>query len=71
MHQHGIEYDVLLDNFETGLGRYQKIPKKVIDQTIRDMLQADPDQMVVCTRWSSCSWANRSGMRRRPRLQTS
>ena len=45
MHQHGIEYDVLLDNFETGLGRYQKIPKKVIDQTIKDMLQADPDQM--------------------------
>lgn len=46
MHQHGIEYDVLLDNFETGLGRYQKIPKKVIEQTIRDMLQADPDQIV-------------------------
>ena len=46
MHQHGIEYDVLLDNFESGLGRYQKIPKHVIDQTIKDMLQADPDQMV-------------------------
>lgn len=46
MHQHGIEYDVLLDNFESGLGRYQKIPKKVIEQTIRDMLQADPDQIV-------------------------
>ena len=45
MHQHGVEYDVLLDNFETGLGRYQKIPKKVIEQTIQDMLQADPDQI--------------------------
>ena len=45
MHQHGVEYDVLLDNFETGLGRYQKIPKKVIEQTIKDMLQADPDQI--------------------------
>ena len=45
MHQHGLEYDVLLDNFETGLGRYQKIPKKVIEQTIQDMLQADPDQI--------------------------
>jgi hypothetical protein len=45
MHQHGIEYEVLLDNFETGLGRNQKIPKKVIEQTIKDMLQADPDQM--------------------------
>ena len=47
MHQHGIEYDVLLDNFEEGLGRYQKIPKQVIDETIKDMLQADPDQMVA------------------------
>jgi len=45
MHQHGVEYDVLLDNFETGLGRYQKIPNKVIEQTIQDMLQADPDQI--------------------------
>jgi hypothetical protein len=43
MHQHGLEYDVLLDNFETGLGRYQKIPKKTIDQTIKDMLRADAD----------------------------
>jgi hypothetical protein len=43
MHQHGIEYDVLLDNFENGLGRYQKIPKKAIEQTIKDMLRADPD----------------------------
>jgi PglZ domain-containing protein len=41
MHQHGVEYDVLLDNFETGLGRYQKIPKKTIEQTIKDMLGAD------------------------------
>jgi len=45
VHQHRVEYDVLLDNFESGLGRYQKIPKKVIDQTIQDMLQADPDQI--------------------------
>ncbi len=45
MHQHGLEYDVLLDNFETGLGKYQKIPKKVIEQTIKDMLKADPDQI--------------------------
>ena len=45
MHQHGVEYDVLLDNFESGLGRYQKIPKKVVEQTIQDMLQADPDQI--------------------------
>ena len=45
MYQHGVEYEVLLDNFESGLGRYQKIPKKVIDQTIKDMLQADPDQI--------------------------
>ena len=43
MHQHGLEYDVLLDNFESGLGRYQKIPKKVIEQTLKDMLKADPD----------------------------
>ena len=45
MHQHGIEYDVLLDNFETGLDRFKKIPKKVIEQTIQDMLHADPDQI--------------------------
>ncbi len=45
MHQHGVEYSVLLDNFETGLGRYQKIPKKVIEQTLKDMLRADPDQI--------------------------
>src|SRR5438876_10544529 len=45
MHQHGLEYDVLLDNFEAGLGQYQKIPKKVVEATIAEMLQADPDQM--------------------------
>ena len=45
MHQHGLEYDVLLDNFETGLGRYQKIPRRLIEHTIEDMLRADPDQI--------------------------
>ena len=45
MHQHGLEYDVLLDNFETGLGRYQKVPRQVIEQTTRDMLRADADQI--------------------------
>jgi len=45
MHQHGLEYDVLLGNFDPSLTRYQKIPKKVIEQTIREMLGSDPDQI--------------------------
>jgi hypothetical protein len=45
MHQHGLEYDVLLANFDVGLERFKNIPKKSIEYTIKDMLQADPDQI--------------------------
>jgi hypothetical protein len=45
MHQHGLEYSVLLANFDVGLERFKAIPKKSIEATIKDMLKADPDQI--------------------------
>lgn len=45
MHQHGLEYEVLLANFDVDLERFKNIPKKSIEYTIKDMLKADPDQI--------------------------
>jgi len=45
MHQHGLEYGVLLANFDVGLERFKAIPKKSIEATIKDMHKADPDQI--------------------------
>jgi hypothetical protein len=45
LHQHGLEYDVLLANFDVGLERFKAIPKRSIEYTIKDMLKADPDQI--------------------------
>jgi hypothetical protein len=45
MHQHGLEYTVLLANFDVSLERFKAIPKKSIEATIKDMLKADPDQI--------------------------
>jgi len=45
MHQHRLEYSVLLANFDVGLERFKAIPKKSIEATIKDMLKADPDQI--------------------------
>jgi len=45
MHQHGLEYEVLLANFDVSLERFKAIPKKSIEYTIKDMLKADPDQI--------------------------
>jgi hypothetical protein len=46
MHQHGLEYDVLLANLDVSLERFKNIPKRSIEYAIKDMLKADPDQMV-------------------------
>lgn len=45
MYQHGLEYDVLLANFDTSLERFKAIPKKSIESAIKEMLKADPDQI--------------------------
>jgi hypothetical protein len=45
MYQHGLEYEVLLANFDVSLERFKAIPKKSIESTIKDMLKADPDQI--------------------------
>ena len=45
LHQHGLEYEVLLPNFDTGLEPFKAIPKRSLDSTIKDMLRADPDQI--------------------------
>jgi len=45
MYQHGLEYEVLLANFDVSLERFKAIPKKSIEYTIKDMLKADPDQI--------------------------
>ncbi len=47
LHQHGIEYQVLLGNFDPALGRFQEIPQKSIEQTLKEMLQADPDRIAA------------------------
>ena len=43
LNQHGLEYEVLLGNFDPGLGRYQDIPHEVVAKTTKQLLQADPD----------------------------
>ncbi|MEI8374906.1 MAG: PglZ domain-containing protein [Planctomycetota bacterium] len=43
LNQHGVEYEVLLGNFDPGLGRYQDIPHEVVANTTKQLLQADPD----------------------------
>jgi hypothetical protein len=45
MYQHGLEYEVLLANFDVDLERFKAIPKKSIEYAIKDMLKADPDQI--------------------------
>ena len=45
LNQHGLEYEVLLGNFDPGLGRYQDIPHEVVAKTTKQLLQADPDGM--------------------------
>jgi hypothetical protein len=45
MHQHGLEYSILLANFDVVLEKFKAIPKKSIEYTIKDMLKADPDQI--------------------------
>lgn len=45
LHQHGLEYNVLLANFDVSLERFKTIPKRSIEYTIQDMLRADPDQI--------------------------
>lgn len=47
LHQHGVEYGVLLGNFDTALGRFQDIPQRSIEQTLKEMLQADPDRIAA------------------------
>ncbi len=47
LHQHGIEYQVLLGNFDPALGRFQDIPQKSIEQTLKEMLQIDPDRIIA------------------------
>lgn len=46
MHQHDLEYGILLANFDVDLERFKSIPKKSVKDTIKDMLKADPDQIV-------------------------
>jgi len=43
LNQHGLEYEVLLGNFDPALGRYQDIPHAVVAKTTTQLLQADPD----------------------------
>lgn len=45
LHQHGIEYQILLSNFDPALARYQEIPRSSIEQTLKEMLQFDPDRI--------------------------
>jgi len=43
LHQHGLEYEVLLGNFDPSLSRYQDIPQSVIAETTKELLLSEPD----------------------------
>jgi hypothetical protein len=47
LHQHDLEYQVLLGNFDPSLSRYQDIPKSIIADATKQLLKADPDGMAA------------------------
>jgi hypothetical protein len=47
LHQHGVEYRVLLGNFHPDLARFQDIPQKSVEQALKEMLLGDPDRIAA------------------------
>ncbi len=47
MHQHGLEYQLLLSNLDPALHVYKDIPAADLDQAMKDQLTADPDRVLA------------------------
>ena len=55
MHQHGVEYQVLLDNFESGLGGIRRSPRRSSIRPSRTCSRLTPTKSPKMWRGSSCS----------------
>lgn len=47
MHQHGLEYQLLLSNLDPALHAYKDIPEADLNQAMKDQLTADPDHVLA------------------------
>ncbi len=47
LHQHGLEYQVLLSNIDPTLHDYREIDPKFLDRAMQDQLAADPDKVIA------------------------
>jgi len=47
MHQHGLEYQVLLSNLDPALHDYRDVAPDFLDQALQEQLAADPDQVAA------------------------
>jgi hypothetical protein len=50
LHQHGLEYQVLLGNLDPTLHEYRQIDPKFLDEAMREQLDADLDQVTADVR---------------------
>jgi len=47
LHQHDLDYEVILGNLDYSLSRFKDIPKETIAETTQEILKADPDGMAA------------------------
>lgn len=47
MHQHGLEYQILLSNLDPGLHDYREIEPRFLDEAMAEQLAADPDLVLA------------------------
>jgi hypothetical protein len=47
MHEHGLEYQILLSNLDPALHEYRDIDAAFLDQALQDQLAADPDRVIA------------------------
>lgn len=47
MHQHGLEYQILLSNLDPALAEYREIDPLFLSQATEELLAADPDQVLA------------------------
>ncbi len=47
MHQHGLEYQILLSNLDPALSNYRDIESGFLDQAMQEQLEADPEQVAA------------------------
>jgi hypothetical protein len=47
LHQHGLDYSLLLTNFDPTLHEFRSIDAKFLDDALKDQLAADPDRVLA------------------------